>query len=210
MEGLWRTSSTSLRPRDDAPTSPLPRTVLRSLLSAGRLRPGSRVIVCGEEATPVAAFLDYLGMEVAEDRPEIGNDHDAVVCLCRNLAAPGDRTLLSQASVERTLRLARRLRPGGTLLFVNHLGRMSGGHDPECLERHFDVLPGRTELAIIPERPFLGFLRESARPAYAVATWKAAATPLDLAACRRVATVAAFATACCPWAAETVLPRRAA
>ncbi|MGC1275745.1 MAG: hypothetical protein WBC44_18720 [Planctomycetaceae bacterium] len=202
----------SLRPRADAPTVPLPRTVLRHLVSAGGLGIGSRVLVAGDAAASAAAFLEYLGMDVAvADAGPSDDPHDAVIWLDRNQARPGERSLISPTAIERTARLVNAVRPQGTFLLVNHLGRMTGGHAPECLEQHVAVLPGQAEFAVIPERPFLGFLRENARPAYAIAAWKAPGKPLSPADWRRrIAAVTAFSTSCCRWAEETALSRRVA
>lgn len=212
MDGLWRTRSTSFRPQADAPIVPLPRAVLRHLVSAGGLGIGSRVLVAGDGAASAAAFLEYLGMDVAvADAGPSSDPHDAVIWLDRNQAKPGERSLTAPIAFERTARLVAALRPQGTLLLVNHLGRMTGGHAAECLERHADILPGPAELAVIPERPFLGFLRENARPAYAIAAWNAPGKPIGPADWqRRIAAATAFSTRCCSWAEETVLTRRVA
>ncbi len=211
MEGLWRPRFPSLRPPANTPSTPLPRALLRYLVTAGDLGIGSRVLVAGD-GTPVIACFEYLGIDaVAVDAGPHDDLYDAVLWIGRNQAPPGKRSLQTHAAYDRTLRWIDALRPQGTLLLVNHLGRMTGGHEPECLRKHLAVLPGPSDLTVIPERPFLGFLRESARPAFAVAAWQVPERPLDPADCReRIARTVAFAGSCCRWSDESILRQRAA
>src|SRR5690606_7933524 len=136
---------------------------------------------------------------------------DAAIWIDLNRAPPGERSLISPAAFNRSARLISLLRPGGTLLMVSHLGRITGGHEPSCVDRHVNALPGHCRLEVVPSRPFLRFLRENARPAFAVAVWQASDAAMDIETWRRrQSSLSSYSASCCHWAAESTVQRRAA
>lgn len=209
MEGFARTLASSLRPAENV-ALPLPRRVLRHLVTRHRLGPGSRVMIGGDEADGLAAYLGRLGINAAtvSAAPLKAGRYDAAIWLESDAAPAGDRSLLSSAALRRTAALLAALRPGRSFLFVSHIERPARGHKPVCLERHLAPFAGRSRLAFFADRRLSGWF-SGVRPGYAVASLQAPAATVEPILQLKHAITAASA-ACCDWAAATSRARKAA
>ena len=204
MEGLWRTEPISLRPRDDIAAPPLPRAVLRHLVTAGGLGVGSRILVGGNDAAAMVALFNRLGLEAVVAGPASAR-YDAAIRLDLEPAPGNVRSLLSPSSLERTAGLLGAVRPHGMFLYVARFGE----HEAACFERHVATFPGRTQLTVFRGKSLWSFLRPGTRAGFAVAAWQAPAAPVEPTVWSRRAAGVPL-TSCCRWADEPSRPRRVA
>jgi hypothetical protein len=192
----------------DRPSSsdepPLPRRLLRYLISTAHLGLGSRVLVEGDSAASLAELLCDLGMDVTCDAAPADSPFDAALRIGTGTAADLATTLIAAAILQHSARMMQSVRPEGRFLLVCRIDSGGKGHTVECVERHFELLGEEPHIAVFPERFFAAPFGGMSRRAYAVAS------------CSPSRTAGSFSVgavreeACCPWAQNKFEQSRAA